>query len=44
MTLVPDGNTWRVEGPGQQRARLAHARLDGDRLVYAVEWVVPTAS
>ena len=30
--LVPDGNGWRIEGPGKERARLAYAKLDGDRL------------
>lgn len=41
MTLVPDGNTWRVEGLGKERARLAHARLDGDGLMYDIETSVP---
>jgi hypothetical protein len=36
MRLVPDGNSWRVEGPGSERARVAYARLDGDRVVYEV--------
>ena len=34
MTLVPAGNGWRIEGPDYQRARLAYAELDGDRVVY----------
>jgi hypothetical protein len=34
MTLVSDGASWRVEGPMKERARLAYARLDGDRVVY----------
>lgn len=37
MTLVPDGNGWRIEGSGKERARLAFAKLDGERLVYACE-------
>jgi hypothetical protein len=34
MTLVPDGESWRIDGPGRERARLAYATMDGDRLVY----------
>jgi len=34
MRLVPDGASWRIEGPGSARARIAYARLDGDRVVY----------
>jgi hypothetical protein len=34
MALVPDGNGWRIEGPGKERASLAYAKLDGDRLIY----------
>jgi len=34
MTLAPDGDGWRIEGPGRESAQLAYARLDGDRLVY----------
>jgi hypothetical protein len=37
MTLEPNGRSWRVEGPGSNRARLAHATLDGDRVVYRVD-------
>lgn len=44
MTLVPDGNSWRIEGPGKERARLAYALREGDRLVYTFESVVSTAS
>jgi hypothetical protein len=36
MRLVPDGETWRVEGPDSARARVAYARLDGGRVVYEV--------
>ena len=36
MTLVPDGASWRVEGPGSERARVAYARLAGGRVVYEV--------
>ena len=34
MKLVPDGSSWRVTGPGSERARVAYARLDGGRVVY----------
>jgi hypothetical protein len=36
MTLVPSGNAWEVQGPGSERASVAYAVLDGDRLVYEV--------
>jgi hypothetical protein len=35
MTLVPSGDGWSIEGPDSERARLAYASLEGDRLVYA---------
>ncbi len=44
MMLVPDGNGWRIEGPGKERARLAYAKLDGDRLTYSQETFVPGIS
>lgn len=34
MRLVPDGGDWRIEGDGHERARLAYAILEGDRLVF----------
>jgi hypothetical protein len=34
MNLVWAGKTWKVEGPGSERAHVAHAVLDGDRLGY----------
>ncbi len=34
MRLVPDGDSWRVEGPDSARARLAFARLKHGRVVY----------
>ena len=36
MTLVPNGSTWRVEGPGSDRARVAYASLDGDSVGYRI--------
>jgi hypothetical protein len=37
MTLVPDGEGWRVEGPNSHRAQVAYATLDGDRVVYTLD-------
>ncbi|MFO7693217.1 MAG: hypothetical protein R6V57_09060 [Vicinamibacterales bacterium] len=34
MRLVRHGTSWRVEGPECERARVAYAKLDGDRVVY----------
>ena len=34
MKLVRDGVAWRISGDGCDRARVAYARLGGDRLVY----------
>jgi hypothetical protein len=36
MRVVPSGAGWTIEGPGMERARLAYACLDGDRLAYEV--------
>ena len=36
MTLVPDGDTWRIEGPDAHRARVAYASLADGRVVYTV--------
>ena len=34
MSLTPRGDTWEIVGAGSERARLAYAVVDGDRLVY----------
>jgi len=34
MRLVPDGSSWRVEGPDSDRARVTYARLRDGRVVY----------
>jgi hypothetical protein len=34
MTLVPAGDRWRIEGPDSNRARVAYATLEDNRLVY----------
>lgn len=36
MNLVPSGDSWRVEGPGSDRARLAYASIEGDRVKYSL--------
>ena len=36
MNLVRQGNEWAIDGPEKERACLAYAILDGDRLVYEV--------
>jgi len=36
LTLTPDGSGWRIQGPGSERARIAFARLEGDRIVYEI--------
>jgi hypothetical protein len=37
MALVRCGDSWRIEGPESDRARVAYATLEGDRVVYNVE-------
>jgi hypothetical protein len=37
MKLVPSGDTWKIEGPDCDRARVAYATLDGDGIKYSVE-------
>jgi hypothetical protein len=37
MTLVREGEGWRIEGEGSARARVAYAELDGDALVYKLD-------
>ena len=34
MTLVPAGESWRIEGPDSDRARLAYASLENGQVVY----------
>ena len=36
MTLTRDGASWRIKGPDSERAHLAWARLEGERVVYDV--------
>jgi hypothetical protein len=44
MTLVRHGDRWAIEGAGKERARIAYAELDGDRLLYTVEPATETHS
>jgi hypothetical protein len=37
MQIVSAAGTWRIEGPQSERARVAYARIEEDRLVYRVE-------
>jgi hypothetical protein len=42
MTLTQKGTDWEIEGPHKERARLAYAVLEGDRLIYEIaEALVP---
>ena len=36
MQLVEDSEGWRIEGPGSERARVAYATIDNDRIFYNV--------
>jgi hypothetical protein len=37
MRLVKHGDSWQIEGPGKEHARIAYASLKGDRVIYTVE-------
>jgi hypothetical protein len=37
MSLVRDGDMWKIKGADHERARVAYASLENDRLVYKVE-------
>lgn len=39
MNLVPQGAEWEIAGPQKERARLAYAILDGDRVRYEISSV-----
>jgi hypothetical protein len=36
MKLVLEEGQWRIKGPGHERARIAYASIDDDRIVYQV--------
>ena len=37
MKVIGDGNRWRIEGKGKERARLAFATLVGDELAFTID-------
>jgi hypothetical protein len=37
LDLINDGGGWRIEGKGSERAALAFAVLENDRIVYEVD-------
>jgi hypothetical protein len=37
MKLLDRNGQWRIEGPGSERARIAHATVDGDNISYEIE-------
>ena len=37
LSLIPDGQGWRIEGEGKERARIAYAHLIDGRLKYSFE-------
>ena len=37
MRLIPAPDGWRINGPDSDRARVAYATLDGDRLIYRMQ-------
>jgi hypothetical protein len=37
MTLVPNGDSWRIEGPESHRARVAYATIENGNVVYKLD-------
>ena len=37
MSLVGEDGNWRIEGAGSERARIAYAHLENDRVIYTIE-------
>jgi hypothetical protein len=37
MELVREGDRWHIEGPNNDRARIAYATLQGDRVIYSLD-------
>jgi hypothetical protein len=37
MNLICDGGSWRIEGKGSERARVAYAALVDDKFVYKID-------
>lgn len=44
MKLVRDGDRWHIEGQDRDRARIAFATLQGDRLIYSLDEASGTTS
>jgi hypothetical protein len=44
MQLIKERDAWRVEGRGSERARVAYARAEGDRIAYRIEQIPAFAS
>jgi hypothetical protein len=44
MKLVEDGGRWRIEGPGNDRARIAYASEKDGELVFTLEASAPAES
>jgi hypothetical protein len=37
LNLIKAGNSWRIEGHGCERARVAYAVVDNDKLAYELD-------
>jgi hypothetical protein len=37
MEIIQEGGSWRIEGEGSERAGLAFAVLENDRIVYEID-------
>jgi hypothetical protein len=37
MQLVRDGGSWKIEGAGSDRAKVAYACLEGEKIVYEID-------
>jgi hypothetical protein len=44
MKLVCEGGSWRIQGTGSERARLAYANLVGDRIEYSLDIALDPAN
>jgi len=42
MKLVSDSGKWRIEGPEKERARIAFARMEDDRIFYSWQGEIPS--
>jgi hypothetical protein len=41
MRLIRSGASWSIEGPGCERARVAYAEVDGNRVTYSIQSTAP---